>query len=132
MHFAFVTSHKLFFLCINTSDLSYFQRFISKRKLVKTLLHAQLKQINLDELKHCNSDRGIDLQLLGPVFLCLYSIYLVVILPFFITCFALFFSLWICNILIPCYKIRLLLVASSVIVIFYVTFLIRYAVISKY
>ena len=36
----------------------------------------------MDELKHCNSDMRMDLQLLVPVFLRLYSIYLVFILPF--------------------------------------------------
>ena len=43
-------------------------------------------------LKHCNSDMRIDLQLLVPVFLCLYSIYSVAMLYFsifFINCFAL-------------------------------------------
>ena len=33
-------------------------------------------------LKHCNSDMRIDLQLLVPVFLCLYSIYSVAMLYF--------------------------------------------------
>ena len=70
---------------------------------MKTLLRTQLKQTNVenqiyistespkegfndtvfqyfvDELKHCNSDMSMDLQLLAAVFLCLYSIYLVVI-----------------------------------------------------
>ena len=65
-------------------------------KLVQTLLRTQLKQTNLenrlhvltespkkgfndtvfqhfiDELKHCNSDMQMDLQLLVPVFWCLY------------------------------------------------------------
>ena len=35
----------------------------------------------MDELKHCNPDMRMGLQLV-PVFLCLYSIYLVVMLPF--------------------------------------------------
>ena len=66
------------------------------------MLHTQLKQTNLEnwlhisresqegfndtdlqhivnELKHCNSDMQMDLQLLVPVFLCLYSIYLVIV-----------------------------------------------------
>ena len=70
---------------------------------MKTLLRTQLKQTNVenqiyistesskegfndtvfqhfvDELKHCNSDMPMGLQLLVAVFLCLYSIYLVVI-----------------------------------------------------
>ena len=70
-------------------------------KLVQTSLRTQLKQTNLenrlhvsiespkegfndttfqhftDELKHCNSDMRMNLQLLVPVFLCLYSLYLV-------------------------------------------------------
>ena len=81
------------------------QRFFSKMKLAKTSLRTQLTQTNLecrlhisnespkecfndtvsqhfvDELKHCNSDMRMDLQLLVPVFLCLYLIYLD-ILPF--------------------------------------------------
>ena len=101
-----VTSHKMFFSCIiSTSSLSYVPRFFSKRELVKTLLRIQLKQTNLenrlhistespkgfnypvsqhsvDELKHCNSDMRMDLPLLVPVFLCLYSLYLVVMLHF--------------------------------------------------
>ena len=35
----------------------------------------------VDELKHCYPDMRLDLQLV-PVFLCLYSIYMVVMLPF--------------------------------------------------
>ena len=35
----------------------------------------------VDELKHCNPDMRMDLQPV-PVFLCLYSKYLVVMLPF--------------------------------------------------
>ena len=74
-------------------------------KLVKTSLPTHLKQTNLenqlhisigspkegfddivfqhfmDELKQCKPDKGTNLQLV-PVFLCLYSIYLVVMLPF--------------------------------------------------
>ena len=74
----------MFFSCISISSLSYIQRFLSRRKLVKTLLHTQLKQTNLknehyisteipkegfndtvfqhflDELKHCNSDMQMD------------------------------------------------------------------------
>ena len=74
----------MFFSCISLSSLSYIQRFLSRRKLVKTLLHTQLKQTNLknglyisteipkegfndavfqhflDELKHCNSDMQMD------------------------------------------------------------------------
>ena len=90
-------------------------------KLVKTLLHTQVKQTNLenqlrisvespkegfndtvfqhlvDELKHCTSDMLMDLQLLVPVFMCFYSVYLVAMLSFriifFMTCFALFLFL---------------------------------------
>ena len=75
-------------------------------KLVKTSLRSQLKRTNMenqlhistespkecfndtvfhhfmDELKHFNSDMRRDLQLLVPVFLWMYSIYLVVVLPF--------------------------------------------------
>ena len=36
----------------------------------------------IDELKHCNSDMQMDWQLLAPVVLCLYSIYLVAMLSF--------------------------------------------------
>ena len=35
-----------------------------------------------DELKHCNSDMRMDLQLLVPMFLCLHFIYLFAMLPF--------------------------------------------------
>ena len=75
-------------------------------KLVKTFLRTQLKQTYLenrlhfstespkkgfndttfqhfaDELKHCNSNMRMDLQLLVPVLLCLYSLYLVNMLSF--------------------------------------------------
>ena len=75
-------------------------------KLVKTFLCTQLKQTYLenrldfstespkegfndttfqhfaDELKHCNSNMRMDLQLLVPVFLCLYSLYLVNVLSY--------------------------------------------------
>ena len=52
----------------------------------------------------------MDVQLLVPVFLCLYSIYLVVLLPFrriFFHNVFYFFSFWIFNILVPCYIINL-------------------------
>ena len=76
-------------------SLSYVQRFFSKMKVVKTSLCTQLKQTNLenwlhiptespkdnindtafqhfvDELKNCNPDMQMNLQLV-PVFLCLY------------------------------------------------------------
>ena len=79
-------------------------------KLVKTSLGIQLKQTNVenrlhistkspkedftdtvfqhfvDELKHCNSDMQMDLQLV-PVFFFSYSTYLVVMLPFKIIIF---------------------------------------------
>ena len=108
-------TYKIFFSCISTSRFSYVQRFFSKMKLVKTSLHIQLKQINLEnwlhtftesskegfndtvfqhfvyEIKHCNLDMRMYLQL-SPVFLCLYSISLLYYLlewSFFIMCFAL-------------------------------------------
>ena len=78
-------------------SLSCIQRFFFKIPLVKNLLHTQLKQTCLkihiifqtesskkafhdaifqhfvDELKHCNSDMQMDLQLV-PVF-CVYDQY---------------------------------------------------------
>ena len=82
----------------------HLQRFFPKMELVKTSLPTQLKQTNLenqlhisaespkgfndtvfqhfvDELKHCKQGVWTDIQLV-PVFLCLYLIYLVVMLPF--------------------------------------------------
>ena len=83
--------------------MSCVQRFLSEMKLVKTSLRTQLIQTNLenwyhiptkspkegfndavfqhfvDELKYCNWDMQMDLQLV-PVFLCLNSIYLVMLL----------------------------------------------------
>ena len=50
----------------------------------------------MDELKHCNLDMQMDLQLLVPVFLCLYSIYLVKLpfrMTFFHNVFCLSFSM---------------------------------------
>ena len=73
------------------------QRFFCEMKQLKTTLRTQLKQINLenrlhlstesqkkgsndtafqysvDELKHCNPDMQMSIELV-PVFLCLYSI----------------------------------------------------------
>ena len=92
----------MFFSCISRFSLSNIQRFFRKRKLVKTLLHKTnlenrlhistespkqgfndtVLQHFVNEVKHCNLDMRMQLQLLVPVFLCLYSIYLVVILPF--------------------------------------------------
>ena len=46
--FQFFNSHKIFFLCISTSSLQCVQRLFSKMKLVKTFLHTQLKQANLE------------------------------------------------------------------------------------
>ena len=78
-----------FFSFICMSSLSCVQRCLSKKKLVKTLLHTQLKQtypkpqlhilaeiivlsiIFVDELRHCNLDMHRDLHLLVPVFLYL-------------------------------------------------------------
>ena len=101
-------------------------------KLLKTLLHTQLKQTNLenrlhistispkegfndnvfqlfvDELKHCNSDMVMYLQLLVPVFLCLYSMYLVAMLYFRMIFFHnLFYFITFPRKLVPCYKIYL-------------------------
>ena len=79
------------------SSFSYVQRLFSKTELVKTMLLAQLKQTNLenqlfistespkegfndtvlqhflDELKHCNLDMRMDLQLLVPVFIPVFN-----------------------------------------------------------
>ena len=109
--------HKIFFSCISTSSFSSVQRFFSKMKLLKTMFYTQLKQTNLknqikiswrrfkkkvdnvfqhfvSELKHYNPDMRMDLQLV-PVFLYLYPVYVVLMLPFrmifFIKCYALFF-----------------------------------------
>ena len=105
VHIGVVTPHKMFFSCISASGMSYIQRYFFKRKLVKTSIHTQLKQTNLEnrlhilrespkegfndtvfehfvaELKHGNSNMRMDLQLLVPVFLCLYSLCLVVMIP---------------------------------------------------
>ena len=43
-----VTSDKILFSCIRMSILSCIQIFFSKMKLVKTLLHTELKQTNLE------------------------------------------------------------------------------------
>ena len=78
------------------SNFSFVQRLFSKRELVKTMLLAQLKHTNLenqlistespkegfndtvlqhflDELKHCNLDMRMDLQLLVPVFIPVFN-----------------------------------------------------------
>ena len=91
-------------LSISASRFSCVQRSFSKMKLVKTLLRTQLKQTNLEsslhtpieikivfqnfvgEWEHCNPDIQINLQQV-LAFLCLYSIYLVVMLPFTMTFF---------------------------------------------
>ena len=104
--FGVVTSDKIHFLCIGTSSLSCIQSFFSKMKLVKTSLRTQLKQTNLEnqlhistespkkafnytvfqhylvELKLCNSNMWMNLQLLVLAILYLYSIYLVALLSF--------------------------------------------------
>ena len=125
VYFGFITSHKIF-SCISKYCSSCIQRFFSKMKLMKISLLTQLKQTNLenwlqistdspkdfndpvfqhfvDELKHCNSDMRMDLQLLVPVLVlyqkCLYSTYLFGCYNifyrdiFFTTCFALFLFL---------------------------------------
>ena len=81
-------------------SLSYAQRYFSKRKLVKTFLHTQLKQTNLenglhisaespkgfndivfqyfedDLIKHCNSGMRMDLRLLVPLlFVSVFNIF---------------------------------------------------------
>ena len=94
--FCVVNSHKM---CSNV------QSSFSKMKLVKILLCTQLKQTweiififqqkvqkksfndtafqhFVDEFKHSNLDRWMDLQLLVLVFLCLYSIYLTIMFFF--------------------------------------------------
>ena len=43
MYFGVVTSDKILFSCISTSSLSYIQKFHSKMKLVKTLVHIESK-----------------------------------------------------------------------------------------
>ena len=64
----------------------------------------------MDELKHCNLDMQMDLQLLVSLFLCLYLVYLVFILPFRMVffhnvfCFLLFMNL---QYLVPSCKIYL-------------------------
>ena len=92
-------------LLLLTKYSFHVQRLFSKMKLVKTLLPTQLKWTNLentlqiltespkegfndtvfhyfvDELKHCNPDMRTDLHLV-PGFLLLYSVHLVVMLPF--------------------------------------------------
>ena len=56
-----------------------------------------LFQTFVDEWKHCSPDMQMDLELV-PVFLCLYSIYLVVMLPFRM----IFFHNMFCFISCPC------------------------------
>ena len=110
VYFHVVTSHKILFSCVSMFSLSCSK--VPKMKLVKTLLCTQLKQTNLektlhistkspkegfndtlfhdfwDELKHkCNVQT--DMQLF-PVFLCLYSMLLVVILLFRVIFFHVF------------------------------------------
>ena len=106
MCFVVVNFDKIHFSCIGTSSFLCIQSFFSKMKLVKTSLHTQLNQANLenklhistegptegfndsvfqhylDELKRCNSNMRIELQLLVLTFLYLYSIYLVGMLSF--------------------------------------------------
>ena len=73
---------------------------------------ATVFQHFVDKLKHCNSDRRMDLQVLVPVFWFLYSIYLVTMFSFRMIfrhnlfC-STFFSSKICNTLVPCYMIDL-------------------------
>ena len=86
--------------------MSYDERFFFEIKLTKSLLRTQLKLTNLEnrlpistaspkeyfndivfkhfvhELKYYSLDMPMHLQLLVPVFSCLYSIYFVVMLPF--------------------------------------------------
>ena len=122
MYFGVVTFHKINFLCIGMSCLSCIQSFFSKMKLVKTSLRTQLKQTNLEnqlhistespkkafnytvfqhylvELKLCNSNMWMNLQLLVLAILYLYSIYLVAMLSFrIIFCHNLFCFLFLVN-----------------------------------
>ena len=94
----YLFSHKVFFSCLITSSLSCVQRFFLKWSWFKrTNLEHRLRistespkkgsndtvfQHFVDELKHCNLDMQMDLQLLVPLFLCLYLVYLVFILHF--------------------------------------------------
>ena len=118
----YLVLYTVYFGAVSTSTLSYVQRFSSKRELVKTFLCTPLKQINSEngphiateswkegfndavfqhfvgELKHCNSDMQMDLQLLVPVFLCLCLIYLLVMLFFRMIFFHNMFS----SISFPC------------------------------
>ena len=93
VYFSVFTSYKIFFSPIKTSSLPRGQRFFSKIKLVKILLHTQLKQTDLENLLHIstespkkvlmilffnilwilsNPDMGMDLQLV-PVLLYLFT-----------------------------------------------------------
>ena len=104
-YYVFLSSYFLKnILFISVSSLACVQRSFSKMKLVKTLLRTQLKQTNpesslhtpkeieivfqnfVDEWEHCNPDIQINLQQV-LAFLSLYSIYLVVMLPFTMTFF---------------------------------------------
>ena len=99
-------------LCVSMSSLPCIQRLFSEMKLdnqtnLENQLHISTEsrkgfndtvfQHFVEELKHCNLDMPIDLQLLVSEFLCLYSIYLVAMLYFrmifFINCFDLFLFL---------------------------------------
>ena len=51
-----VTSHKTLSSCLSTSSLSNVLRFFSKMKLVKTSLHIQLKQTNLENQLHTSAE----------------------------------------------------------------------------
>ena len=98
-------SWKVFFSCGSTSSLLYVQTFFLKENWWKQTnqenqLHISTESPKedfndtvfwhfVDELKHCNSDMRLSL--------CLYSSYLVVMVPLlwssFIRCFALFLFL---------------------------------------
>ena len=91
------TVYLILFSYKSMSSFSCVQRLFSKTELVKTMLLAQLKQTNLenqlfistespkegfndtvlqhflDELKHCNLDMRMDLQLLVPVFIPVFN-----------------------------------------------------------
>ena len=122
MYFRVVNSNKIHFLWTGTSSFSCIQSFFSKMKLVKTSLDTQSKQANLEnqlhittespkegfnntvfehylhELKQCNSNMRMDLQLLVLAFLYFHSIYLAAILSFRMIFFHnLFYFLFLVN-----------------------------------
>ena len=49
-------SYKIYFSYWSTSSLSCVPRFFSEMKLVKTSLHTQLKQTNMDNWLHISTE----------------------------------------------------------------------------